>query len=88
MRVESLATLDQDGALLFTTRIVRMFGYGFLSVVLVLYLVALGFDDVRIGLLLTLTLLGDAAISLFLTTRSQTKSTSNRLGMLMKLISV
>src|SRR5439155_23480033 len=48
----------------------RMFGYGFLSVVLVLYLAALGFDDVQIGLLLTLTLLGDAAISLFLTTRA------------------
>jgi MFS family permease len=49
---------------------VRMFGYGSLSVVLVLYLAALGIDDLHIGLLLTLTLVGDAAISLWLTTRA------------------
>lgn len=48
----------------------RMFAYGFLSVVLVLYLAALGMDDIHIGLLLTLTLLGDAAITLLLTTRA------------------
>lgn len=48
----------------------RMFAYGFLSVVLVLYLVALRFDSVHIGLLLTLTLVGDAAISLWLTTHA------------------
>jgi hypothetical protein len=41
-----------------------MFGYGLASVVLVLYLSALGLPDPAIGLLLTLTLLGDAAISL------------------------
>ncbi|HYX12327.1 MAG TPA: MFS transporter, partial [Candidatus Acidoferrum sp.] len=70
MRVESLATLDQDGALLFTTRIVRMFGYGFLAVILALYLDALGFDGAQIGLLLSLTLIGDTIISLWLTTRA------------------
>jgi MFS family permease len=47
-----------------------MFGYGAVSVVLVLYLVALGLSDVTIGLLLTLTLAGDAAISLWLTTHA------------------
>jgi len=47
-----------------------MFGYGLLSVVLVLYLVALGVDGVMVGLILTLTLLGDAAISLWLTTHA------------------
>ena len=47
-----------------------MFGYGFLAVVLVLYLEAIGFDGAEVGLLLGLTLLGDAAISLLLTTRA------------------
>lgn len=47
-----------------------MFGYGFVSVVLVLYLAAIGLPDTQIGLLLTLTLLGDAAISLWLTTHA------------------
>jgi MFS family permease len=70
VRVESLRTLNQDGALLFTTRIVRMFGYGFLAVVLALYLDALGFDGAQIGLLLSLTLIGDTLISLWLTTHA------------------
>jgi MFS family permease len=45
-----------------------MFGYGFLAVVLVLYLAALGLDSAVIGVILTLTLLGDTVISLWLTT--------------------
>jgi len=57
-----------DVRLLFTTRILRLFAYGFLSVVLILYLVEIGLSDNRIGLLLTLTLLGDTVISLFITT--------------------
>ena len=47
-----------------------MFGYGFVSVVLVLYLAAVGLPDYQIGLLLTLTLLGDAVITLWLTTHA------------------
>jgi MFS family permease len=62
--------LDRDARLLFTTRGLRMFGYGFVSVVLVLYLAAIGLPDPEIGLLLTLTLLGDAVISLWLTTHA------------------
>ena len=45
-----------------------MFAYGFLSVVLVLYLAQLGMSEGLIGLLLSLTLIGDAAISLWMTT--------------------
>jgi len=56
--------------LLFATRMVRLFGYGLLSVVLVLHLSAAGLTDSEIGLLLTLTLLGDGVISLFITTRA------------------
>ena len=61
-------TLTTDGALLFATRIVRLFAYGFLSVILVLYLAQVGLSGAEIGALLTLTLLGDAVISLWITT--------------------
>jgi MFS family permease len=47
-----------------------MFGYGFLSVVLVLYLEHVGLTKVQIGLLLTLTLIGDTIISLWITTNA------------------
>ena len=47
-----------------------MFGYGFLAVVLVLYLAAIGLDPLAIGLVLTLTLVGDTLISLWLTTHA------------------
>src|SRR5512140_370775 len=57
-------------ALLFATRALRMFAYGLTSVVLVLHLAAAGIPQSRIGLLLSLTLLGDTAISLLLTTRA------------------
>ncbi|HEX4845864.1 MAG TPA: hypothetical protein VFV26_06555, partial [Geothrix sp.] len=56
-----------DIRLLFATRAARMASYGFLSVVLVLYLAGLGFSQARIGLLLTLTLVGDTLISLGIT---------------------
>jgi predicted MFS family arabinose efflux permease len=63
-----LRGLTADGRRLFGTRAARLFAYGFLSVVLVLYLVEAGLSEERIGLLLTLTLLGDTAMSLWLTT--------------------
>lgn len=64
----SFGALTFDGRLLFGTRIARLFAYGFLSVVLVLYLTQAGLSTDSIGLLLTLTLIGDTAISLWLTT--------------------
>jgi MFS family permease len=63
-----MAMLTGDGRLLFGTRMVRLFAYGFLSVVLVLYLVQVGLTESQIGLLLSLTLVGDTLISLWLTT--------------------
>lgn len=54
--------------LLFSTRTLRLFGYGFLSVVLALYLSDSGFDDFFMGVLFSSTLIGDAGISLLLTT--------------------
>jgi MFS family permease len=60
--------MKRDIVLLFFTRITRLFAYGFLSVVLALYLSEAGLSEGQIGFLLTLTLAGDAAISLWLTT--------------------
>src|SRR5512140_1756250 len=60
--------MRRDIVTLFTTRIVRLFCYGFLSVILALYLVEAGLTEEQVGLLFTLTLAGDAGISLWLTT--------------------
>jgi MFS family permease len=65
-----MKNLSPDGYLLFSTRLVRMFAYGFLSVVLVLYLAKLGLSEGLIGLMLSLALIGDAAISLWMTTNA------------------
>ena len=65
-----LPQLGRDARLLFLTRSLRMFSYGLVSVVLVLYLASLGLRDTSIGLLLGLTLAGDAVISLWLTTHA------------------
>jgi len=64
------ASAGGDVTRLFLTRAIRLFAYGALSVVLVLHLAAAGLSEGRIGLLLTLTLLGDTALSLVLTTRA------------------
>src|SRR5512137_41715 len=61
-------TDPRDVTLLFTTRIVRLFCYGFLSIVLALYLAQAGLREQQIGLLFTLTLAGDVGITLWLTT--------------------
>lgn len=56
--------MGTDGLSLFSTRIVRLFAYGFLSVILVLYLAQAGLTETQIGLLLTFTLIGDTFVSL------------------------
>jgi len=63
---KSLKSLTPDGRLLFGTRIIRLFAYGFLSVVLALYLASVGLNDQQIGLLLAATLVGDAVVSLWI----------------------
>ncbi len=68
--IASLRGLGRDGRTLFGIRTLRMFGYGFLAVVLVLYLDASGLDPLAIGAVLTLTLVGDTVISLWLTTHA------------------
>jgi MFS family permease len=60
--------MNSDILLLFLARGARLFAYGFLSVILALYLDAIGFSKSEIGLLLTLALAGDAIVSLYITT--------------------
>ena len=57
-----------DAIILFTTRTVRLFAYGFLSITLALYLAQIGLSDKQIGLLLSLILVGDIPITLWITT--------------------
>jgi MFS family permease len=66
----ALRVLTRDGYLLFLTRSIRLFAYGSLSVVLVFYLIGLGLNASQTGFVLTLTLVGDTVISLYLTTRA------------------
>lgn len=66
----TLRTLTTDAWLLFGTRFIRLFAYGSLSVILVFYLVSMGLSESQTGLILTLTLAGDLAVSLYLTTRA------------------
>jgi len=67
---QALQSLTRDGRLLFSTRSIRLFAFGLVSVILVLYLAQVGFNDSQVGVLLSLTLAGDAAISLWITTRA------------------
>jgi MFS family permease len=67
---DALQALNRDAWLLFLTRFLRLFAYGLISVVLVFYLVGIGLTEAQTGLLLTLTLIGDTAISLYLTTQA------------------
>ncbi len=59
--------IKKDFYLLFGGRSLRMFAYGSLSVVLILYLSEIGLSDYQIGLLLTFTLIGDSVISFWIT---------------------
>lgn len=54
-----------DGKLLLCARIVRTFAYGFLSVILAIYLKLIGFDDILIGIILSATLINSVIFTLF-----------------------
>lgn len=60
-----LRRLSRDGRTVIATRVVRLFAYGWLAVVLALYLAALGLSEPQIGLVLSLTLVGDAVLALW-----------------------
>src|SRR3954452_19010660 len=64
-RHEPMAWLNNDGKILLLTRTLRSFGYGYLTVVLAVYLSVLGLDTVQIGAILTAALAGSAVMNVF-----------------------
>jgi MFS family permease len=73
--------MTADVAILFATRFLRIFGFGFVSVTLALYLHALGFGERVVGLLFSLALAGDVAISLWITTSADRAGRRRMLGL-------
>ena len=65
MKTSSLNWLTNDGKLLLTARMVRAFSYGFLSIILAIYLKQIGFADILIGAILSITLLNSVFFTLF-----------------------
>ena len=65
---------SRDTKILIFQRFVRLFAYAGTTLVLALHLAELGNSDTKIGLFMTLTLLGDIILSLFFT------FTADRLG--------
>ncbi|KAA6411515.1 MAG: MFS general substrate transporter [Lasallia pustulata] len=65
--VDSIVGSTRDTKLLCLQRFIRLFAYGASTLILVLYLSSLGISEARIGLFMTLTLLGDVVISFGLT---------------------
>ncbi|MDE1763935.1 MAG: MFS transporter, partial [Thaumarchaeota archaeon] len=60
----ALDWISKDGKLVLAARIVRTFSYGFLSVVLAIYLSLLGFNEILIGVVLTATLVNGIIFNL------------------------
>jgi MFS family permease len=80
--------LTADGRRLLVTRALRSFGYGYLTVVLALYLSQLGLDTVAIGVVLTGALAGSAAMNVFWSLRADRfgrRRTVQAMGLLMLL---
>ena len=65
--VYSILGSSRDTKLLCLQRFTRLFAYGASTLILALYLSSLEVSDARIGLFMTLTLLGDVVISFALT---------------------
>ncbi|MGB6463709.1 MAG: MFS transporter, partial [Nitrosotalea sp.] len=60
----TLDWVSRDGKLILCARIVRTFSYGFLSVILAIYLNLLGFNEILIGVVLTATLVNSVIFNL------------------------
>ncbi|HEY4680675.1 MAG TPA: MFS transporter [Nitrosarchaeum sp.] len=57
--------LTKDGKLLISARTIRTFSYGFLSMILAIYLNLIGFDELLIGFILSATLVNSIIFNLF-----------------------
>lgn len=65
--IASVYHTGRDAWLVILGRSCRMFAYGANSLIIALFFSSLNFSDFQIGLFMTLTLLGDVLLSLFLT---------------------
>ena len=63
----SIVQSSRDTKLLCLQRFIRLLAYGGSTLILALFLASVGSSDARIGLFMTLTLLGDVVISFILT---------------------
>ena len=63
-KVTLFCWLSKDGKLLLAARTLRTFAYGFLSVILAIYLKLVGIEDFYIGLILTATLVNSVIFTL------------------------
>ena len=61
----TLSWLSRDGKTLLVTRVLRTFAYGYLAVILAVYLDALGLDPFQIGVVLTAAIAGSALMTVF-----------------------
>ena len=59
-----LSWLSRDGKLLLAARTIRTFAYGFLSIILAIYLKLIGFSEFYIGLILTASLVNSIILTL------------------------
>ncbi|KAF7552671.1 hypothetical protein G7Z17_g4176 [Cylindrodendrum hubeiense] len=65
--IASLYFTGRDAGLIILSRTCRMFAFGAVSLTIALFFAELGFSDFRIGLFMTLTLLGDVVLGLVVT---------------------
>jgi MFS family permease len=65
--IASVHNTGRDAWLIIMARCCRMFAYGTNALILALFFAELGFSDSHIGLFMTLTLVGDVVLGLFLT---------------------
>ncbi|KXS93936.1 hypothetical protein AC578_7078 [Pseudocercospora eumusae] len=65
--IDSIQKTGRNAWLMIAARSLRMFAYGTNALILALFFSELGFPDSRIGLFMTLTLLGDVFLGTFLT---------------------
>src|SRR5215475_13641702 len=62
--ISSFKWFSKDGKLFLAARTLRIFAYGFLSIILAIYLKLIGFNDFYIGLILTATLVNSVIFTL------------------------
>lgn len=64
MDLRILKWVSEDGRSILAARIIRTFGYGFLSVILSIYLALIGFDGFQVGLILSTSLINNIFFNL------------------------